>query len=126
MTPPQSYRADGEDLGSALAGASYKRKKALMWEWRFDIYGHPVNRSPMLAIRDGDWKLLMNPDRSRVELYDVPRDATELQNLAAREPQIVARLSQPLLQWHKSLPAGPVRPSAGRNDYPSPSLAKPR
>ncbi|MGH9633064.1 MAG: sulfatase-like hydrolase/transferase, partial [Bryobacteraceae bacterium] len=122
---PSSFRPDGEDMGPALAGESRVRSKPLLWEWRFDIYGHPVNRSPMLAIRDGDWKLLMNPDRSRIELYDIPRDPTELQNLAAREPEIVARLSRPLLEWHRSLPPGPVRPSAGRNDYPGPSLATP-
>jgi N-acetylgalactosamine-6-sulfatase len=122
---PSSYHTDGEDVTAALNGGAYKRKKLLMWEWRFDIYGHSVNRSPMLAIREGDWKLLMNPDRSRVELYDVPRDPTELQNLAAREPKLVARLSRPLLEWHKSLPPGPVRPSAGKNDFPGPWLAKP-
>ena len=84
--------ADGESLSPRLSGAVYRRKKPLLWEWRFDIYGHAVNRSPMLAIRDGDWKLLMNPDRSRVELFDVPRDPTELQNLADREAKVVARL----------------------------------
>lgn len=122
---PDSYHSDGEDVSAALNGGAYKRKKLLMWEWRFDIYGHSVNRSPMLAIRDGDWKLLMNPDRSRVELYDVPRDPTELQNLAVRQPKVVARLSRPLLEWRNSLPPGPVRPSAGRNDFPGPWLAKP-
>lgn len=121
---PSSYRPDGENLTAALSGAAYRREKPLLWEWRFDIYGHAVNRSPMLAIRDGDWKLLMNPDRSRVELFNIPRDPTELQNLAGREPKVIARLSRPLLEWHKSLPPGPLRPSAGKNDFPGPSLAR--
>jgi hypothetical protein len=54
-----------------------------MWEWRFRIFNHPWNRSPMLAIRDGQWKLLMNPDRTRVELYDAERDPGEALNVAA-------------------------------------------
>ena len=122
---PSGFRPDGEDMGAAIAGSPVTRKHPLMWEWRYDIYGHAVNRSPMLAIRDGNWKLLMNPDRSRVELYDIPRDPTELNNLAERKPEIVKRLAPPLLSWSRSLPPGPIRPSAGRNDFPGPTLAKP-
>ena len=60
----------------------------------------------MLAIRDGDWKLLMNPDRSRVELYDIPRDPTQLANVADKHPEIVERLSAKLLAWQETLPKG--------------------
>ena len=74
----------------------------------------------MLAIRDGDWKLLLNPDRSRVELYDIPRDPTQLNNQADRHADVVKRLSEKALAWQKTLPAGPVQPSAGRDDYPWP------
>lgn len=78
----------------------------------------------MLAIRDRNWKLLANPDRSRLKLYDVPRDPTELNNLANRHPEIVERLLQRLLAWHRSLPEGPMKPSAGQNDYPGPRLSR--
>jgi N-acetylgalactosamine-6-sulfatase len=122
---PRGFKPDGEDMTAALSGKTVARKKPLFWEWRFDIYGHPVNRSPMLAIRDGDFKLLMNPDRSRVELYDIPRDPTELTNLAASNPKAVERLAAPLMAWHRSLPPGPIRRSAGQNDFPGPTLAKP-
>jgi N-acetylgalactosamine-6-sulfatase len=74
----------------------------------------------MLAIRDGRWKLLMNPDRSRIELYDIPKDPTELDNLAAQHPNVVKKLSQQLLKWQKTLPAGPIDREAGSNSYPWP------
>jgi len=35
----------------------------------------------------------MNPDRSRVELYDIPNDASELNNVADRHPEVVEKLS---------------------------------
>lgn len=76
--------------------------------------------SPILAIRDEQWKLLMNPDRSRVELYDVPRDPSEMNNLASRNPAAVKRLSERLLRWQASLPKGPIDPDAGKNDWPWP------
>ncbi|MCI0333456.1 MAG: sulfatase-like hydrolase/transferase [Planctomycetes bacterium] len=120
-TIPGAHALDGEDVGDVLLGRSRARAKPLMWEWRFDIYGEPFHRSPMLAIRDGRWKLLMNPDRSRVELYDIPRDPTELSNEAEREPEVVERLASRVLAWQKELPPGPLDASAGSRDYPWPS-----
>jgi arylsulfatase A-like enzyme len=114
---PDGYQADGEDVGDILLGKARARSKPIYWEWRFRIAGDTVNQSPMLAVREGNWKLLMNPDRSRVELYDIPRDPTELLNLAERQPEVVGRLAEKLLAWQKTLPAGPVEPAAGKNDY---------
>ncbi|HEV8130561.1 MAG TPA: sulfatase-like hydrolase/transferase [Acidobacteriota bacterium] len=114
---PAGHALDGEDMSDVLRGKPRARVKPLMWEWRFRIFGELFHRSPALAIREGDWKLLLNPDRSRVELYDIPRDPTQLNNLADKHPDVVARLSEKVLNWQKSLPLGPVEPSAGRNDY---------
>ena len=79
--------------------------------------GEPFHKSPMLAIRDGDWKLLLNPDRSRVELYDIPRDPTQLNNVAEHHADVVERLAAQVLAWQQTLPEGPVEPSAGKADY---------
>jgi hypothetical protein len=76
--------------------------------------------SPRLAIRDGGWKLLLNPDRSRVELYDIPRDPMELHDRAGQHPEVVDRLATRALDWSLRLPAGPVSPLAGSNAYPWP------
>jgi arylsulfatase A-like enzyme len=95
-----------------------------MWEWRFNIAGHSASRSPQLAIRDGDWKLLLNPDRSRTELYDLPRDPMQVDNLAGQNPEVVARLAERVLAWQRELPPGPVDATAGRNDYPWPGRAR--
>jgi hypothetical protein len=62
----------------------------------------------------------LNPDRSRVELYDIPSDSSEQNNLARQHPEIVERLAQQAIAWQKTLPAGPVEPAAGKNDYPWP------
>ncbi|MEP7364861.1 MAG: sulfatase-like hydrolase/transferase, partial [Acidobacteriota bacterium] len=108
---------DGEDVSDILMGVSRARRRPLHWEWRFNIAGYAVNRSPMLSMRDGDWKLLMNPDGSRVELYNIPADAGEMTNQAAAQPEIVKKMSAAALAWQKTLPAGPVEPSAGKNDW---------
>ncbi len=66
----------------------------------------------------------MNPDRSRLELYDIPKDPTEMDNLSSLEPEIVQRLSEQVLAWQKTLPPGPLDPSAGRAQYPWPESAE--
>jgi N-acetylgalactosamine-6-sulfatase len=98
----------------------FQRTKPLYWEWRFRIFNHVWNRSPILAIRDGQWKLLLNPDKSRIELYDIPNDPGEQNNLAEKYPDIVTRLSEAVIAWQKTLPEGPVDPLAGKNNYPFP------
>ncbi len=119
---PADANPDGEDRGEALRGGAGQRGKPLFWEWRFRIAGHVNNISPILSIRDGDWKLMVNPDRSRVELYNIPRDPMEVQNLAPFEPKIVERLIPKLLAWGKTLPPGPFDQDAGKNGYPWPKM----
>jgi N-acetylgalactosamine-6-sulfatase len=114
---PENYRADGEDMSDVLQGHSRPRNKPLLWEWRFLIAGYPYHHSPMLSIRDGQWKLLLNPDRSRVELYDIPHDRMELHNLAALYPDVVERLANSALTWQATLPGGPVEKGAGEIHY---------
>ena len=111
---------DGEDMTDALRGRSIERKKPLLWEWRFNIAGHCLHKSPMLSIREGDWKLLLNPDRSRVELFNIPRDPMELNNRAEYMPERVAQMADRVLAWQDTLPEGPIDNNAGSNAYPWP------
>ncbi len=96
---------DGEDVSDIFFGKVRARQKPLLWEWRSSIIGHAVNRSPSMAIRDGDWKLLLNPDRSRIELYAVREDPTELDNRAREHADTVERLAERALAWRAGLPS---------------------
>lgn len=114
----------GENATAALQGqADWSRQTPLYWEWRFRVFNHPWNRSPILAVRSGPWKLLFNPDRSRVELYEIPADPGEQNNLAAQRPELVAMLAEKALAWQNTLPAGVIEPAAGRADYPWPGAS---
>jgi len=114
---------DGEDVTGILRGETRPRRRPLHWEWRFHIAGYTVNQSPILALREGDWKLLMNPDRSRVELYHIPTDPMEMNNRAGENAALTEKLVSLALTWQKTLPPGPMDPGAGRNDWnwPRPS-----
>jgi N-acetylgalactosamine-6-sulfatase len=118
---PKDWRLDGEEIVDALTGSTRPRRKPLYWEWRFAIAGPQLNQSPSLAIREGDYKFLVNRDGTRPELYNIPKDPMELNNLADRMPDIVKKLQEPLQAWHKTLPEGNWDASAGQNSYPWPA-----
>ncbi|MCC7495472.1 MAG: sulfatase-like hydrolase/transferase [Fimbriimonadaceae bacterium] len=123
---PADLALDGQSLLPALNGAPTARQTPLRWEWRYRIVGHPSNISPNLAIRDGQWKLLLNPDRSRVELYDLKANQAEWDNLAEHHPERVEALAAQALAWQQTLPAGPLDPGAGSNAWPWPQpIARP-
>jgi N-acetylgalactosamine-6-sulfatase len=112
---------DGENVLPALCGENQPRAKNLYWEFRFGNGSHPIHLSPMVAVRAGRWKLLCNPDGSRLELYDIPADPMEMTNLAERNPEVARRLRDEVLTWSSTLPDGPRDPNAGSNFYPWPT-----
>lgn len=114
---PSGQLMDGEDMSDVWLGADRKRKNTLYWEWRYSIYNHPFNKSPMIAIRERDFKLLVNPDGSRAELYNIVKDPGELMNLAVQEADLTIKLSGKAITWFKQLPASPWDPDAGQNQW---------
>jgi arylsulfatase A-like enzyme len=108
-TPPKDYAADGEDMSEALRGKTPRRTKPLFWEYgRNDAsFGFPKDakhRSPNVAARDGDWKLLVHADGRGAELYNVAADPGESKNLADAHPGIAKRLTEQALAWRRSMP----------------------
>lgn len=124
VTIPETHRLDGEAMADIFAGGSRPRTTPLFWEWRFRIAGEPFHHSPELAVRDGDWKLYLNPDRSRIELYDMKSDLTQLNNVVEHHPDVVERLSAAALAWAQTLPPGPRDPGAGKMAWPLPGRVR--
>lgn len=120
---------DGEDVSDVFLGASRARRTALYWENRFWYYGGTndplIHQSPILAIREGNWKLLMNPDGSRKELYNVPLDPSEVDNKMAARADIGERLARQLLRWYASMPGG-VESVSRIGDHTQPGLHAPK
>ena len=117
---PAGLELDGEDVSDIFRGAQRQRRTSLMWDWRYPVHGHVLNKSPRLAIIEGKWKLLMNPDHSRLELYNNSEDPGEMYNLADDHGNVTRHLSSKLMQWYETLPESPVDPLAGKDSYPWP------
>jgi arylsulfatase A-like enzyme len=108
-TPLPKVAFDGEDVSQAFLGKSLDRKAPIFWEYgRNETFGYPkeypAQRSPNLAIRERNWKLLINSDGSGPELYDLDSDSNETKNLLSANPGIAKRMSEAALDWRKNLP----------------------
>ena len=108
VTMPKDAKVDGIDASAAWLGAPLRRGQPLFWEYgRKSDYlfpREPGARSPNLAIRDGDWKLLVNADGAGAELYDLAADPNEARNLAGEKPDEAKRLRDVVLKWRQTLP----------------------
>jgi len=102
VTLPADYRGDGENLLPALKGEPVRRTRPIFWKWT----GKAAEPDwwPRLAVRDGDWKLVLSADGSRFALHRLTTDRAETVDLARDQPEIVARLKQLALAWNASLP----------------------
>jgi arylsulfatase A-like enzyme len=90
---------------AALAGASTAKSKPLdgMNVWPTISKGAASPRQDVVyniemfrgAVREGDWKLVWNTTLpSKTELFNIPADPSETNDLAAAHPDIVSRLQE--------------------------------
>jgi N-acetylgalactosamine-6-sulfatase len=103
---PDDYQSDGESIVAAIKGAKFQRTKPIFWEWRGKH--SPLELWPHQGVRDGKWKLLINRDMEKVELYDIEKDWAEQENLAPTFPDVVEKLERQILEWKNSLSLKPA------------------
>lgn len=114
---------DGEDLSGALVGESQASRQApVFWRRPPDRpgFGHGFDEdNPDLAVREGDWKYLVNFDGSAPQLYHLREDPSESRNVAESHPDLVTRLDRLVHQWNGRLPV-----DAGDPAFRKPALPR--
>ena len=88
--PENKIPVEGISLVPALKSTALKRGKPIFFE-------HEGNR----AVRDGEWKLVAKSVKGEWELYNIPADRTEMNNLAEKHPDRVKSMSAQYEQWAK-------------------------
>lgn len=102
---PEQHSLDGESLTATLLGESKAGRSAPIFFRRPpDRPGNRKVDNPDLAVRDGRWKLLINYDRSNVQLYDLSSDKEEKHNLADQHPNVTNRLTELVFTWNRRMP----------------------
>lgn len=88
---------DGEDVSAVWLGKDRDRTKPLFWKTN--------NVRSEMVIRDGPWKLFEpTKKKGETELFNIPTDAAEKENVAARNPEVVAQLKAKIAKWNATLP----------------------
>ncbi len=84
----ETLPVEGLTLRPMFEGQTREGHDTLYWEW-----------SGNRAVREGDWKLCWDKTVQAWELYDLPRDRTEMHDLASMHPDLVKRLSEKWFAW---------------------------
>lgn len=94
---PSQLEGDGESLLEALKGKPIRRTRPIFWQWT----GKDAEPDwwPRLAVRDGDWKVLLADGGRRVTLHSLNEDRAEAVDVARDNPQIVEHLRRLALEW---------------------------
>lgn len=103
---PDDRAIDGIDLAPLLVGGALEREQGTLWAL-------PMSDGKEFAYREGDWKLLLAPDQTALELYDLASDPLELLECSRAHPERVEAMSRAFREAYAAVLADPLRP-AGR------------
>ncbi|HEY2411065.1 MAG TPA: arylsulfatase [Pirellulaceae bacterium] len=84
-----------ELIGESAAGRKQKQHEFLYWEI-----------ADWIAVRQANWRAVKPPGGNRWELYDLSKDPSETANLAAEQPDVLARLVNIAKEAHEPLKEG--------------------
>ncbi len=105
---------DGQSILPVLQGGTMAARPLF---WHFPVYLEAYNRQedeardplfrtrPGSCVRYGHWKLLQYFEDNDLELYNLQTDPGEQHNLAASQPQMLAKLKGMLEQWQQAAKA---------------------
>lgn len=105
-------KVDGIDLHQSwLKAKPIKRERPVYFEYAStgQNFRHMKphlsrDKSPELAVREGDWKLLMTPNGQQIELYNMAKDPFETTDVSKQQRQEVEQLSRKLATWRSKFP----------------------
>lgn len=98
---PANQTLDGVSLMPVLQGKSLGDRPLF---WHYPHYGNQGG-APGAAMRYANWKLIEWHEDGKTELFDLSRDLGETMDLAASEPERLARMLAELHAWQTNVGA---------------------
>ena len=105
---PREHKLDGIDVSAVWRGQPLAKRGPVFWEYgrNDEFFRFGPDKSPNLAVRRDNWKLLINADGTRAELYDLAADVKEAKNRAGEKPEIAKELTKLVMDWRATWPKG--------------------
>jgi arylsulfatase A-like enzyme len=97
---PADRAIDGMDITGALKGLTLS-DRTLVWAL-------PAASDLEFVVREDDWKLLLDRERTPRELYNLSDDPLELINLIKQRPKKAEALNQSFIATMKSIDSDPI------------------
>lgn len=69
---------------------------------QYGLLKNLFNKSEIMSFTQGDWKLILTPDRDQVELYNLKIDPMEQVNRSGDEPAIRNAMLKALKDWYQA------------------------
>jgi arylsulfatase A-like enzyme len=110
VSVPDGVKVDGLSVVPALTGGRGLEREYFYWEL------HEPNF--MQALRSGDWKVVRPSLSSPVELYNLADDPGERDDLSARQPDLVKRLTALMASARVDSPAWPPKDKGQKGAKP--------
>lgn len=106
ISSPADVKFDGEDFSDIMLGnkKDQARKSPIFWRRPPDRPGPQHSPWPDFALKDGQWKFMMQYDGTNPQLYDLSKDVAETENLAEKYPEKVAEYMKAIESWSEPLP----------------------
>ncbi len=101
-TTPTDRPLDGQSLVGLFMGERLVRNKPLYWSI-------PTPDGMEFALRDGDWKIVLNTLGEPVYLFNLAEDFYEVHNLLKSDPKKAAQMKQKFERYRQNVESDPIR-----------------
>jgi arylsulfatase A-like enzyme len=99
---------DGIDISPTWKGETLSREEPLFWAFHTREYDEPNGYN--YAARQGEWKLIANPDTEAYLLYNLSTDPNEVRDVSNNQPEIVKELSSFVNNKIRQIANDPINP----------------
>lgn len=109
---------DGTNLWPAITGGKLQKREDL-------FFIHEAAGAVRSAVHRGEWKLVREEPQAgeaRNLLFHIEQDPVESNDVAAKNPKLVAELTAAIAEWRRLHPARGVREGPQPEGYKAPPL----
>ncbi|AQS39134.1 arylsulfatase A family protein [Shewanella psychrophila] len=97
---PSDRTLDGQSIVPTFSGKTLERKKPMIWTIDMPFQDDAVNE---WAIRDGDWKLILDRDEQPKYLFNLKDDKYEVWNQVGKQDEIQKSLMEKFEAYKKDI-----------------------